>query len=179
MWSGQDESCTAVPGQAGWLWTWLTVDLTWYLGMRCMLGVMRTGEVALRAGVNTQTLRYYERRGLLPEPPRSGSGYREYPAGTVGVLGFVKRAQRLGFTLAEIEELLDLAQGGPEACDQARALAQAHAAQLERKIADLQQMRASLCQLAATCGRPRADRSCPLLQALADTATAPAAAAQR
>ena len=144
-----------------------------------MLDVMRTSEVALRAGVNTQTLRYYERRGLLPQPPRSGSGYREYPAGTVSVLGFVKRAQGLGFTLAEIEELLDLAEGGPEACDQARALAQAHAAELDRKIAGLRQMRASLASLVATCDRPRAGRSCPLLQALEEPEPAPSAGAAR
>lgn len=155
----------------------LVLDLTRYLGTRFIVGVMRTSEVALRAGVNTQTLRYYERRGLLAEPPRSRSGYREYPAGTVGVLVFVKRAQRLGFTLAEIEELLEMTEGGPKACDQARALAQAHVAELDRKIADLRQMRASLRQLVATCDRPRADRSCPLLHALA--ASAPAAVAAR
>jgi MerR family transcriptional regulator, mercuric resistance operon regulatory protein len=125
---------------------------------------MRTSEVADRAGVNAQTLRYYERVGLLAEPPRSRTGYREYPADTVAVLRFVKRAQGLGFTLAEITELLELADGGPEACDRARALALAHAAELDRKIAELTRMRASLDELVATCERPRADRRCPLLR---------------
>ena len=129
---------------------------------------MRTSEVAGRAGVNTQTLRYYERRGLLAEPPRSGAGYREYPAQAVAVLRFVKRAQALGFTLAEITELLELAGGGPESCDRARALAQGHADELDRKIADLTRMRASLDELLATCQRPRADRRCPLLTAIED-----------
>lgn len=134
-----------------------------------MLGGMRTSEVAGRAGVNTQTLRYYERRGLLPEPPRSQAGYRDYPVSAIGVLRFVKRAQELGFTLAEVEELLQLADGGPDSCDRASALARAHAASLEAKIADLRRMRASLGELVATCYRPRADRSCPLLQAIEST----------
>jgi Hg(II)-responsive transcriptional regulator len=127
---------------------------------------MRTREVAERAGVNTQTLRYYERRGLLPDPPRSAAGYRIYPPSAVQVLRFVKRSQELGFTLAEVEELLGLADGGPESCEAARGLAQTHIAELDRKIADLQRMRASLATLVATCERPRADRSCPLLATL-------------
>jgi Predicted transcriptional regulators len=70
---------------------------------------MRTQEVAKRAGVNTQTLRYYERRGMLPDTPRSPAGYRDCPASAVQVLRFVKRSQELGFTLSEVEELLGLA----------------------------------------------------------------------
>lgn len=125
---------------------------------------MRTHEVAEQAGVNMQTLRYYERRGILPDPPRTRAGYRDYPASAVEVLRFVKRAKDLGFTLAEIEELLVLADGGPDSCDAALVLAEAHIAELERKIADLQRMRASLTALADTCERPRSDRSCcPLL----------------
>jgi MerR family transcriptional regulator, mercuric resistance operon regulatory protein len=130
---------------------------------------MRTSEVSSRAGVNNQTLRYYERRGLLPEPPRSPAGYRDYPVSAVSLLRFVKRAQQLGFTLADIEDLLQMADGGPDSCDRARALAAAHAAELDRKIADLQRMRASLGELVATCERPRADRSCPLMQAIDGT----------
>ncbi len=131
-----------------------------------MLSGMRTSEVADQAGVNAQTLRYYERRGLLPEPPRSPGGYREYPVSAVSVLRFVKRAQELGFTLAEIEELLELADGGPDGCARARALAEAHTAVLDAKIADLQRMRDSLGALIATCELPRADRDCPMLRAL-------------
>lgn len=127
---------------------------------------MRTHEVAVRAGVNTQTLRYYERRGILPDPPRSPAGYRDYPASAVAVLRFIKRSQELGFTLAGVEGLLQLAEGGPESCDAARALAEEHIAELERKIADLQRMRDSLAALVTTCERPRADRSCPLLATL-------------
>ena len=127
---------------------------------------MRTHEVAARAGVNAQTLRYYERRGILPDPPRSPAGYRDYPASAVDVLRFVKRAQELGFTLAEVEDLLALAAGGPDSCDAARALAEVHLGELEAKIADLQRMRGSLTALVDTCHRPRPDRSCPLLSAI-------------
>lgn len=124
---------------------------------------MRTHEVAERAGVNSQTLRYYERRGILPDPPRSPTGYRDYPASAVRVLRFVKRSQELGFTLAEVAELLELAEGGPDSCDTARTLAEQHIAALEAKIADLQRMRDSLAALVSTCARPRPDRCCPLL----------------
>jgi len=74
---------------------------------------VRTSEVAAQAQVNTQTLRYYERRGLLPEPERTNSGYRAYTPDAVRVVRFVKRAQQLGFTLDDIEDLLHLADGGP------------------------------------------------------------------
>lgn len=129
---------------------------------------MRTREVAGQAGVNPETLRYYERRGLLDEPPRSPGGYRDYPDAAVGLLRFIKRAQELGFTLDEVEELLHLNHGGPEGCDAARALAEARRADLEVRIADLSRMRDSLAALIATCERPRADRSCPLLASLDD-----------
>ncbi|MGH9075039.1 MAG: MerR family transcriptional regulator, partial [Acidimicrobiales bacterium] len=74
---------------------------------------MRSSEVAVAAGVNVQTLRYYERRGLLSEPDRLGSGYRAYGPEAVRVVRFVKRAQALGFSLEEVESLLELAAGGP------------------------------------------------------------------
>jgi Hg(II)-responsive transcriptional regulator len=127
---------------------------------------MRSAEAAERAGVNVQTLRYYERRGLLSEPARSESGYRAWGAEDVRIVRFVKRAQELGFTLREIDSLLELARGGPESCDAARELALAKAAQLDAKIATLGAMRDSLHQLAETCSRTRARRHCPILDAI-------------
>ncbi|ADB31719.1 transcriptional regulator, MerR family [Kribbella flavida DSM 17836] len=129
---------------------------------------MRTSEVADQAGVNPETLRYYERRGLLIEPPRTPGGYRAYPPATVDVLRFIKRGQQLGFTLDEIEELLDLNAGGPDGCDAARALAERRRAGIEQRILDLQRMVASLAELVATCELPRADRRCTLLEAIDD-----------
>jgi MerR family mercuric resistance operon transcriptional regulator len=128
---------------------------------------MRTSELADRAGVNNQTLRYYERRGLLDTPPRTTGGYRDYPDAAVDLLHFVKRAQVLGFTLDEIEELLHLDAGGPDSCTAARALAEARKADLEARIADLQRMQDSLAELVATCDQPRVDRRGPLLTGIA------------
>lgn len=124
---------------------------------------MRTSEVARQAQVNPQTLRYYERRGLLPEPARTGSGYRAYSEDAVRVVRFVKRAQELGFTLSDIEGLLELADGGPESCDAARAKATDKIADLQRRIADLRLMQESLTRLVDTCEEPRSRRDCPLL----------------
>jgi DNA-binding transcriptional MerR regulator len=127
---------------------------------------MRTSEVAAQAGVNVQTLRYYERRGLLPEPSRRDSGYRVYGPDAVRTVRFVKRAQQLGFALADAQALLTLAAGGPERCDAARGMAEEKIAEFDRRIADLEAMRDSLVQLASSCSRPREERECPLLWAL-------------
>jgi Hg(II)-responsive transcriptional regulator len=127
---------------------------------------MRSSEVARQAGVNVQTLRYYERRGLVAEPPRTDAGYRMYPSAAVETVQFVKRSQELGFTLDEVQELLHLAAGGPADCDSARNLASARITALEQKISDLLRMRDSLAELVATCERPLPDRRCPLLLAL-------------
>lgn len=131
---------------------------------------MRTGQVAARAGVNVQTLRYYERRGLLPAPTRQASGYRIYGPDAVRVVRFVKRAQQLGFSLDEVESLLELAQGGPDSCDSAHRLAVDKISDLDRRMAHLRAMRESLQRLAATCERPRQQRECPLLHSIEDTA---------
>jgi len=128
--------------------------------------------VAAQAAVNAQTLRYYERRGLLPEPDRSASGYRAYPPEAVRRVRFIKRAQELGFTLDDIETLLHLADGGPDSCDGVRAIATAKVTDLEERIADLQALRDGLTRLVATCEKPRAERECPILHEL-DAAIAP------
>jgi Hg(II)-responsive transcriptional regulator len=130
---------------------------------------VKTGQLAAEAGVNFQTVRYYERRGLLAEPPRRESGYREYGQDSVQALRFIKRAQQLGFTLKEVEQLLHLASGGPDACDAAQAVANHRIADLDERIADLQAMRDSLARLAQTCERPHGQRECPLLHSLAPT----------
>ncbi|HEX4225701.1 MAG TPA: MerR family DNA-binding protein [Pseudonocardiaceae bacterium] len=127
---------------------------------------MRTSQVAERAGVNVQTLRYYQRRGLLASPPRTETGYRQWGSDAVRIVRFVKQAQELGFSLAEIDILLRLAGGGPDSCDASRELAAAKIAQLDAKIAALQSMRVSLAQLASTCDRPRPERDCSLLHGL-------------
>ena len=128
---------------------------------------MRSGQVARSAGVNVQTLRYYERRGLLKRPKRLDSGYRAYSPDAVDSVRFIKRAQELGFALTEIETLLDLSNGGPDDCDRAQALARIKIAEMEAKIANLQAMRESLGRHVATCELPRKDRQCPLVSSIA------------
>src|SRR6266496_2596410 len=120
-------------------------------------GIMRIGEVADAAGVTVETLRFYERRGLLPAPARTGSGYRDYPDRAVAVVLFVRHAQQLGFTLDDIAGMLHLAAGGPDNCDTVRELAQTKVDQITEKINLLDAMRAALGQLVATCERPRED----------------------
>ena len=129
---------------------------------------MRSSQVATEAGVNVQTLRYYERRGLLPEPERSDSGYRSYDTHAVRTVRFIKGAQQLGFSLEQIDTLLALAAGGPRNCDAAKALATDKIGDLEAKIARLSVMRDSLRQLVATCDRSPSKRDCPLLEAIED-----------
>jgi MerR family transcriptional regulator, mercuric resistance operon regulatory protein len=135
-------------------------------GYRVHAGRVRTSEVAALAAVNPQTLRYYERRGLLAEPVRSPGGYRTYPAEAVRRVRFIKRAQELGFTLSEVETLLHLADGGPDGCDQVRSLAGEKISDLELRIEDLRRLSAALTRLAATCDRPRGQRECPILHEL-------------
>lgn len=132
---------------------------------------MRIGDVAARAGVNTQTLRYYERRGILGEPRRSPSGYREYPSDTVRLIRFIKRAQELGFTLTEIEELIALRQTSPERRTKVRELAAAKMRDIDEKLARLQAMRSALYRLVEDCACGGADpvTTCPILEALDDS----------
>lgn len=132
-------------------------------GYKVHAGGVRISEVAAQAQVNTQTLRYYERRGLLPEPERTPSGYRAYAPDAVRVVRFVKRAQQLGFTLDDIEDLLHLARGGPASCDDARTMALTRIADLQMRIDELVGMRVALDRLVDTCDQPRAERDCPIL----------------
>ena len=130
------------------------------------MGSLRTGEVARRAGVNVETLRFYERRGILPEPPRRESGYREYPAETVDLIRFVKRAQELGFSLEEIRELLDLRDGPRQRSKKVPRLVKSKIAEIERKIRDLQSMREALSSLLCACEKNGTRASCPIIESL-------------
>ncbi|MER7274068.1 MerR family transcriptional regulator [Dactylosporangium sp. NPDC000244] len=106
---------------------------------------LRSGEVAGQAGVNIQTLRYYERRGLLAPPDRSLGGHRLYPPGTVALLQVIKAAQRLGFTLDEVAELLDTGRRHPTPDLRQRAIDKI--AEVDAKIADLTAIRTALTEV--------------------------------
>jgi DNA-binding transcriptional MerR regulator len=125
---------------------------------------MLIANAAAHAGVNPQTLRYYERRGLLRPAGRRQSGYREYSEEDVRVVRFVKRAQDLGFSLDDVAELLKLRRATAGRREAARGIAERHRVDLEGRIRDMQRMHAALGQLIATCHNGR-DLQCPILEA--------------
>jgi MerR family copper efflux transcriptional regulator len=124
------------------------------------------GAVAKRAGVAIDTIRYYEREGLLPEPARRPSGYRSYGEGTVAQLRFIRRAKTLGFTLEEIRELLALSADRQRGVKAVRQRAQRRLAEIEARIAELERVRAGLAELIAACPGHGAPEQCPILRAL-------------
>jgi DNA-binding transcriptional MerR regulator len=128
---------------------------------------LRAGEVADRAHVNVQTLRYYERRGLLPEPRRLRSGHRAYPVEAVRMVRFIKQAQALGFTLEEIKSLQRLTGDLPGNCEKAQDLAAARISELDQKISQLRQTRDALSVLTHACREPHPAETCPLTHSLA------------
>lgn len=124
------------------------------------------GALARREGLATETLRYYERLGLLAPSRRTASNYREYDLSAVRRLRFIRRAQNLGFSLAEIGELLSL-HGHPEAdMGDVKRLAEAKVAAIDEKIADLQRMKEGLETLAESCPGHGSTAECPILSAL-------------
>ena len=127
---------------------------------------MKIGEVADRGGVNLQTIRYYEREGLLPQPPRLPSGYRVYAEPTVRRLRFIKRAQELGFTLAEIRDLLALRIDHDRDRSEVRAIAEAKVADIEEKIRTLSAMKEALVRLTEHCSGHGPASECPILESL-------------
>ena len=127
---------------------------------------LRTSEVAKAAGVNIQTLRFYEREGLLPNPKRTAAGYRQYGPDAVRLVTFIKRAQELGFVLREVKELLKLRSAGPRRVDAARTAAQAKLGEIDHKIRDLMAMRAALSSLVSACTCFGSAVDCPIIEAL-------------
>ena len=120
------------------------------------------GRLARAAGVNLETIRYYQRRGLLPTPPRPPGGVRRYPADMLQQLHFIKRAQELGFSLREIQQLLRL---GKASCQDARQLAEAQLSAIEDRLTDLQTIRRTLHTLIQACRAGR-ETTCPIVDTL-------------
>ncbi len=128
---------------------------------------LRIGEVARAAGVNIQTLRYYERRRLLRPASRALNGYRCYDGGSVRLIRFVKRAQGLGFSLREVQALLRLRETRGVPCAQVRVRAERKIAEIVAKERQLAAMRRALEKLVASCRTERSRRECPILEAFA------------
>lgn len=124
---------------------------------------MKIGEVAKRTGTGIETIRFYEREGLLLEPERRPSGYRLYDDTTVERLDYIKRAKELGFTLTDIRELLELSFAVPACCDHIRRKVEAKIADIACKIRSLQRMKRSLGKIAARCRAKPTPHDCPLV----------------
>lgn len=153
---------------------------------------MKIGELSRRCGVGIETIRYYERRGLIDEPARSDSGYRQYPAQAVDRLRFIVGAKDLGFTLDEIVELLSISVGsGPtdggeraerrgksgdrgrlprprDQCDRVRLIAEEKRSDVQERIEKLTRIRDTLDKLIAACRRNEATGACPIIHSLAE-----------
>lgn len=129
---------------------------------------MTIGELAKQVGVNPQTLRFYERRGLLPTPSRQGSGkYRDYDESALHRLRFISSAKSAGFTLENIKELLD-AQFEDEPCRNVAALAAARLSELDQRIAELSAFRERLAHLHHECTANESLRKCPAIDSFVD-----------
>jgi MerR family transcriptional regulator, copper efflux regulator len=135
--------------------------------MTAKVGVpFKIGRLAEEAGVNLETVRYYERKGLMPKPPRTASGYRLYPPDAVRRLRFIKRAQELGFSLRDVCELLSLRVSRSATSAAVRARAEAKICEIDAKIAALESMKKSLRKLAQSCDGCAPVAECPILESL-------------
>ena len=134
--------------------------------MRAETAPLTIGRLARQAEVGIQTIRYYERRGLLPDPGRTAGNYRTYPAAAVRRVRFIKRAQALGFTLREVGELLALRASAQCGCTDIRAQATAKMRDIDGRIASLERMRVALDRLVTACSKDGPASDCPILDYL-------------
>lgn len=130
------------------------------------MGILTIGQVSKRTGVGVETLRYYEREGLVEEPPRRASGYRQYPESVVQRVHFIKRAQQLGFSLKEIAELFALRVDPTTPARLVKQRATAKLADIECKIEDLLRVKRALERLTDLCTGQGPISACPILDAL-------------
>jgi MerR family mercuric resistance operon transcriptional regulator len=135
--------------------------------MAAHAGKFTIGRLSRQSGVNVETVRYYERIGLLPPAPRTEGGHRVYDEGQLRLLTFIRRSRELGFSLDQVRALLGLVEGGSYTCDEVRDLAQRHLDDVRRKIADLRRLETTLATTVERCaGGTTPD--CPVIDALFD-----------
>ncbi len=127
---------------------------------------LTSGQVADQAGVNKETLRYYERRELIDEPPRDSSNYRQYPVEVVDRIKFIKRAQELGFSLQEIETLLEMTDGELDDQEEILDFAEQKLEDIRRKLEEYRKLEALFSELIEDCRSGDSIHSCPLIEAL-------------
>ncbi|MFH1303672.1 MAG: heavy metal-responsive transcriptional regulator [Planctomycetota bacterium] len=127
---------------------------------------LKIGQVAERSGVGIETVRFYEREGLIPKPDRSSSGYRLFDDETIARLQFIRRAKELGFTLIEIKELLSLRLDTTTSCADIKSRAEAKIADIDEKIRTLKRMKTTLKKLTSKCNGQGSVNECSILDAL-------------
>lgn len=127
---------------------------------------LKRAELARRTGCNLETIRYYEKTGMMPDPPRTAAGYRLYDEHHVARLRFILRARELGFSIEEIRGLLDLVDGGTQTCAEVKARTERHLADVRARIADLKRIERVLARTASQCTGDTTPE-CPVLEALA------------
>ena len=127
---------------------------------------LTSSELARQGGINLESVRFYEKQGLLPKPPRTPSGYRKFPAEAVRRVRFIKRAQELGFTLREIKELLALRLEPGTGCADVRRHAEEKLADIGQKMRDLERMKRVLGPLTKACPGRGDTAACPILESL-------------
>ncbi len=130
------------------------------------MSVYSIGQVAKQSGVSVETVRYYEKEGLLEVPERKESGYRQFKGDTIARLSFIQQAKKLGFSLKEIGELLSITSDANTVCNDVKQLSQDKLVDIEKKIKMLQQMRKSLKKLIDVCPGQAPINDCPILDAL-------------
>ena len=126
---------------------------------------MQIGEMSRRTGCNIETIRYYERIGVMPSPARSGGGHRLYAPEHLKRLTFIRRSRELGFTLKQVRGLLALVDGGAFTCDEVKEITTGHMGEVPRKIADLRRLERVLGDMASRCDRGEVP-DCPVIGAL-------------
>lgn len=130
------------------------------------MSIYSIGQVAKQSGISVETIRYYEKEGLLKEPERKESGYRQYKQEAITRLSFIQQAKELGFSLKEIGELLSIRSDGNNLCNEVKQLAQEKLDNIESKLKMLQRMRKSLKKLVDVCPGQAPLNECPILDAL-------------
>lgn len=140
---------------------------------------LKIGQLARATGVRIDTIRYYERERLLAAPERRTSGYRQYDDAAVARLAFIRDAKELGFTLAEIRELLRLWFDSSSRCEHVRELATRKVAEIESKLASLQAMRRTLKKVLRECAAQQSKADCPLLHGLNGSSAVPRSRTRR
>lgn len=131
---------------------------------------LTTGQVADEAGVDYQTVLFYEKEGLIDEPPRLDNGYRQYPHEAVRAIRFIRRAQELGFTLQEIKKLMELEDARNASCEEVRRFASEKRDEIRQKIEEYRKLESALDELIRTCVDSDAPGECPIMDTLVEGA---------